>query len=277
MDYKGPPQYAQPGQNGTPAPQYSSPAPQYGQPVSPPAHPQQYVQAPPVQQPVQQQQPQYVVHPQQQPQYGQPAPQQQGVVQYAQPPQHQQQQPIQYVQQQPIQQVHAKVEHPQQYAQPHPGAQPAQYQSPAPMQRAVVTPGAKGGDWSTSLMDCSPCDTCLLATCLPCVLLGQTSDRMRDPTMATADALNSECLVFTAIQCFTGCGWIYIMMKRSEIRETFGMQGDGTSDCCVTYWCPCCALIQQDKEVKVRTSNAAGLITQGYQAQGGMQMPQIHK
>ena len=108
-------------------------------------------------------------------------------------------------------------------------------------------------------------------------MLGQTADRMRDPSMASADTLNSDCLVFTAIQCCTGCGWIYVMMKRSEIREHYGIQGDGTSDCCVTYWCACCALIQQDKEVKVRTSNAAGLITQGYQAQAGMQMPQIHK
>jgi hypothetical protein len=26
------------------------------------------------------------------------------------------------------------------------------------------------------------------------------------------------------------------MMKRSEIREKFGIDGDGTSDCCVSYW-----------------------------------------
>ena len=28
----------------------------------------------------------------------------------------------------------------------------------------------------------------------------------------------------------------YVMMKRSEIREKFGIDGDGMSDCCVTYW-----------------------------------------
>ncbi len=63
------------------------------------------------------------------------------------------------------------------------------------------------------------------------------------------------------------------MMKRTEIRERFGIQGDGTGDCCVTYWCPCCALIQQDNEVKFRTQGAVP-INQGYQPQPGMQMPQ---
>lgn len=62
------------------------------------------------------------------------------------------------------------------------------------------------------------------------------------------------------------------MMKRGEIRERFGIQGSGMGDCCVSYWCLCCALIQQDNEVKARLSQ--GPITQGYQAQKeGMHMP----
>ncbi len=62
-------------------------------------------------------------------------------------------------------------------------------------------------------------------------------------------------------------------MKRSEIREQYGIKGNGTSDCCTAYWCLCCALIQQEKEVKARTT--AGPITQEYHApKEGMQMPQ---
>ncbi|KAM0365532.1 hypothetical protein ACHAO7_007204 [Fusarium culmorum] len=62
------------------------------------------------------------------------------------------------------------------------------------------------------------------------------------------------------------------MMKRGEIRERFGIKGSGMSDCCVSYWCLCCALIQQDNEVKARLSH--GPIMQGYQAQKeGMHMP----
>lgn len=64
----------------------------------------------------------------------------------------------------------------------------------------------------------------------------------------------------------------YAMMKRGEIRERYGIKGSGMGDCCASYWCGCCALIQQDKEVKARV--AAGPITQGYQGQKeGMHMP----
>jgi hypothetical protein len=65
------------------------------------------------------------------------------------------------------------------------------------------------------------------------------------------------------------------MIKRTEIREKYGIKGDGTGDCCTTYWCACCALIQQEKEVQARA--APGPITQGYHAptgKDGMHMPQ---
>jgi len=64
----------------------------------------------------------------------------------------------------------------------------------------------------------------------------------------------------------------YAMMKRGEIREKFGIEGDGMGDCCTAYWCPCCTLIQNDKEVAARLPEH-GVIQQGYQAQSGMAMP----
>ncbi|KAK7430279.1 hypothetical protein QQZ08_003254 [Neonectria magnoliae] len=133
-------------------------------------------------------------------------------------------------------------------------------------------PNVQNQEWSNGLCSCGPCDTCLLGTFLPCILLGKTADRMRDPTMQTADNFNSDCMIFCGIQCVTGCGWIYAMMKRGEIRERFGIQGSGMNDCCASYWCGCCALIQQEKEVKARL--AQGPITQGYQSQEkGMHVP----
>ncbi|KAI0395849.1 PLAC8 family-domain-containing protein [Xylariaceae sp. FL0594] len=101
----------------------------------------------------------------------------------------------------------------------------------------------------------------------------QTSERIRDPTGETADMMNSDCLIHGAITCFTGCGWIYAMIKRGEIRERYNIKGSGCGDCCVSFWCSCCALIQQDNEVK-RRQEKAGPITQGYQPQPGMHMPE---
>ncbi|RWA05904.1 hypothetical protein EKO27_g9200 [Xylaria grammica] len=124
------------------------------------------------------------------------------------------------------------------------------------------------GEWQTGICSCGPCSSCLLAWCLPCILLGQTSERIRDPSMQSADLLNSDCFLHGAINCFTGCGWIYALLKRGEIRERYGIKGSGCGDCCVSFWCSCCALIQQDNEVKIR--QRAQPITQGYQVQPGM-------
>jgi hypothetical protein len=62
------------------------------------------------------------------------------------------------------------------------------------------------------------------------------------------------------------------MSKRGEIRERYRIKGSGCNDCCVSFWCSCCALIQQDNEVKIRTKNAKPH-TLAYQAQPGMHMP----
>ncbi|KAI1155204.1 PLAC8 family-domain-containing protein [Nemania diffusa] len=126
-------------------------------------------------------------------------------------------------------------------------------------------------EWQTGICSCGPCTSCLLAWCLPCILLGQTSERIRDPSMQSADMLNSDCLIYGAITSFTGCGWIYAMVKRGEIRERYGIKGNGCDDCCVSFWCTCSALIQQDNEVKIRQKSQPNM--QGYQVQHGMQMP----
>lgn len=81
--------------------------------------------------------------------------------------------------------------------------------------------------------------------------------------MRAYSLFNTDCLLMCGIMHFTCCGWIYVMIKRKEIRERFGIRGGGCGDCCTTYWCPCCSLIQQDAEVKTRLE--AGPNVQGYQ------------
>ncbi|KDN69447.1 putative PLAC8 family protein [Colletotrichum sublineola] len=140
--------------------------------------------------------------------------------------------------------------------------QPEQPQHPQqhPQQEFVQGGNIQTQQWQSGLMNC---------------VVGKTSERLRDPTMQTYEAINTDCLLMFGISFFTGCGWVYAMMKRTEIRERFGIRGSGFSDCCVTYWCSCCAVIQHDKEVQARMST--GPITQGYQPQKeGMAMPPQH-
>ncbi|KAM0807812.1 hypothetical protein AB5N19_08152 [Seiridium cardinale] len=129
-----------------------------------------------------------------------------------------------------------------------------------------------GGEWKNSLCDCTPCSSCVVSCCIPCLLIGQTSERLRDPSMQTAKDLNSDCVISGALCAFTGLHWIYVMFKRTEIRERFGIPGSSFGDCCTSFWCPCCAAIQQDNEVKKRLQ--PGLVQQQYQQQPSMSMPQ---
>ena len=81
------------------------------------------------------------------------------------------------------------------------------YQQQVPMQAQYAQPNMET-EWQNNLCNCSPCDSCLLGTFLPCILLGKTSERQRDPSLQTYEAMNSDCMVMTGISCLTGCGWM---------------------------------------------------------------------
>ncbi|PFH62114.1 hypothetical protein XA68_15075 [Ophiocordyceps unilateralis] len=115
--------------------------------------------------------------------------------------------------------------------------------------------------WSSNICDCSPCESCLLAFCLPCLIFGRTASRMRDPSMQSHSEVNGDCVVFALIHYFTGCGWVYNTVRRGEIRHKYNIKGNCCDDYCASFWCLCCSLIQQDREVRLRT---AGLVTDGY-------------
>ncbi|KJZ72146.1 hypothetical protein HIM_08411 [Hirsutella minnesotensis 3608] len=138
---------------------------------------------------------------------------------------------------------------------------------------ATKESGGSHDKWQSGLCECSPISSCCLSCFLPCVLHGRTHTRMRDPSMQTHSAINGECVLFGAIHCFTGLGCLFNFIRRMEIRKQYEIRGTGVSDCCVSFWCHCCALIQQDNEVKLRTAGG-GPVMQQYRAQTeGMQMP----
>ncbi|RDA92928.1 hypothetical protein CP533_3859 [Ophiocordyceps camponoti-saundersi (nom. inval.)] len=114
--------------------------------------------------------------------------------------------------------------------------------------------------WQHNICDCSP-------------FFGRTATRMRDPTMQSHSELNGDCIVFGLLHYFTGFAWVYNMVQRAEIRHKYGIRGNCCDDYCASYWCLCCSIIQQDKEVH-RRQFPGGPVTDPYNAdKERMQMP----
>jgi len=61
------------------------------------------------------------------------------------------------------------------------------------------------------------------------------------------------------------------MIKRGEMRERFGIEGSCLGDCVRSYCCPCCGLVQEEKEAQLRINAAA----QAYQPPQEMTYPQF--
>jgi len=57
------------------------------------------------------------------------------------------------------------------------------------------------------------------------------------------------------------------------MREKHGIEGSSFGDCCVSTWCGCCALVQENKEIHVRTSGMNPKTKQPYSSPGQMTYP----
>jgi hypothetical protein len=71
---------------------------------------------------------------------------------------------------------------------------------------------------------------------------------------------------------YSHLAWILTLANRRRLRVQYGINnGEEGKDCLVSYFCGCCELIQEDRDiVKRRALQAAALVDetkQGYQPQ----------
>ncbi|KAJ6047561.1 PLAC8 family-domain-containing protein [Penicillium canescens] len=109
-----------------------------------------------------------------------------------------------------------------------------------------------------------------MSCCLPCLTFGKTQARVKNPTLSNFSYCNSDCGLFTCLG-FVWSHWILQTIRRSELRQQFGIKGNCCGDCCAVFWCSCCAIIQEEKEAELRTRPAAQA---AYQPTSGMVYPQ---
>ncbi|KAI9786558.1 MAG: hypothetical protein M1816_007882 [Peltula sp. TS41687] len=112
---------------------------------------------------------------------------------------------------------------------------------------------------------CTPMNTCCLGYWCPCILFGKTQQRLVDPQLQQYETFNANCLIFLGLEYF-GLWWVFQMMKRDEFRQRFNLEGSAVGDCCGAYCCPCCGLVQEEKEAIARLGRAGNTVPQqGYQ------------
>jgi len=122
--------------------------------------------------------------------------------------------------------------------------------------------------FNAGLFDCfEPIEDCVIGYFAPCIIYGRTSERLLKNSNNEADheLVNNECIMFGVAACF-GLHWVLNTLKRGEIRQRYNIEGSMVEDCALSWCCGCCAVIQQDKEVRQRLSS--NVVTDGYQAQG---------
>ncbi len=59
------------------------------------------------------------------------------------------------------------------------------------------------------------------------------------------------------------------MSSRGSIRRNHGINSNGCNDCLISCCCGCCALVQEDKEI--RAAEAMPMVEKGYVAPNGGQ------
>jgi Cys-rich protein (TIGR01571 family) len=96
-------------------------------------------------------------------------------------------------------------------------------------------------------------------TC-PCILAGRTNTRLHDPEATHLPSTNLYCAGCCILSLTTiGALPLFCFMTtatRREVRYRYNIKGDNFSDCWKATFFPCCALVQEEKEVLYQMGKA---------------------
>ncbi len=87
----------------------------------------------------------------------------------------------------------------------------------------------------------------LITYFLPCVQFGLNAQRIKNGSGGTCFAWGCGWIFLSWLACFPAA--ILAMVLRGEIRSKFKIRGTGCNDCCAHFWCPCCAISQEGREL----------------------------
>ncbi|KAF9041556.1 PLAC8 family-domain-containing protein [Panaeolus papilionaceus] len=118
--------------------------------------------------------------------------------------------------------------------------------------------GPDGREWSNGLFGCfGACGTCLVACCCPCITYGKVKHRYEhlnskgypDPEHG-GGCCNSDCMIHGLLM-WCGFGFILQMGNRANIRGRYNVKGGPVGDCCASFCCTPCELVQESQELEL--------------------------
>ncbi|THC92690.1 hypothetical protein EYZ11_007829 [Aspergillus tanneri] len=126
--------------------------------------------------------------------------------------------------------------------------------------------------WSHSFWEFfTPIDTCLMGWFCPCILFGKTQARLEDPTLKDYSPINDNTKKRDDLRKKYGITETRLEetlnMQPGDIQKKHKVEGSLVEDCLGAFFCRCCGLVQEEKEVILRQSQ----VTTGYQKTQGME------
>ncbi|KAK4550742.1 hypothetical protein LTR36_000321 [Oleoguttula mirabilis] len=119
----------------------------------------------------------------------------------------------------------------------------------------------EGEEWRNGL--CShwcggSCGVCWASCCCGCFVFGRTSQRLEkfpDTNTHHFNLFSGSCAILYA-GLHVHLGWLPVLLQRQELRQKFGIKGNGYTDCLASYCCQPCTLAQMEMEMKDRAATA---------------------
>ncbi|KAK6333806.1 hypothetical protein TWF730_003989 [Orbilia blumenaviensis] len=132
-------------------------------------------------------------------------------------------------------------------------------------------------EWIYGMCGCfEDADKCCIGLCCPCITYGEIAHRMRGKRTADYNrCCNGPCWGFFSLM-FCGASWVMGMMQRGEARRKYNMEGTGCGDCMRHFFCECCTLIQEHREIETRNQLLVPANSFGYQPVAAMSYSQIN-
>mmetsp|Transcript_15525 Transcript_15525/g.17896 ORF Transcript_15525/g.17896 Transcript_15525/m.17896 type:complete len:186 (-) Transcript_15525:213-770(-) len=113
-----------------------------------------------------------------------------------------------------------------------------------------VYQGWEPGMFKNSFWGCfDDCGTCLEATFCPCILYGRNYDAIH------GEGCTQQCFAYL-VAAYFGAHCLIRIDFRKDLKQKFNIPQEEVKDCLLTYFCDCCAISQEAREIKWRKQEA---------------------